>query len=197
MPSELLSQMYGDRIAADQELGEPPLPWRPPEELPLPAWVDIGKWRHLGKPELINAVFRCTRCGMCLTTERCATMIKARRRGKGHHELYTPRGLISVIRALLEERVQIDELSPQAVEAASFCTACGRCSVPCIVNKAYHEGISPSPNIDHKQLFESYKLTLAEAGYDMGRRYRKMLAAVAGQPAADPPDEEGMEDEDL
>jgi Fe-S oxidoreductase len=109
-------------------------------------------------------------------------MIKARRRGKGHHELYTPRGLISVIRALLEERIDTSELPPQAVEAASFCTACGRCSLPCIVNKAYHEGLSPRPNIDHQQLFEAYKLTLAESGYDMGRRYRKMPGISAAAP---------------
>ncbi|MCL5264362.1 MAG: 4Fe-4S dicluster domain-containing protein [Chloroflexi bacterium] len=132
-----------------------PLPYVPPSRLPLPHWFDPAKWPHLAAPELINAVYRCQRCGMCRETKSCAVLRK-----NLPLEIYTPRAIIATARALLEERMSTQALPAWFTKALQDCNCCGRCGDACIVNVAYREGASPEPNIDHARLFKAIKETI-------------------------------------
>lgn len=131
-----------------------PLPYTQPSHLPLPHWFDPLRWPALAAPELINAVYRCQRCGMCRETKACAVIRK-----NPALEVYTPRAMIAVIRGLLEERLSATELPDWFTKALQDCNCCGRCSDVCVANVAFREGVSPEPNIDHKRLFTAVKQT--------------------------------------
>lgn len=138
-----------------------PLPYMQPSKLPLPRWFDPEKWPSLASSDLINGVYRCQRCGMCCKTKNCAVIRKNLSLG-----IYTPRSIIAVVRALVEERLPIAELPDWFMKATTECNCCGRCSDVCIANVAFREGMSPEPNIDHKKLFNAVKRLLSLYGSD-------------------------------
>ena len=92
---------------------------------------------------------------MCRETKGCAVMRK-----NLPLEVYTPRAIIAVVRALLEDRLSSQALPAWFTKAIQDCNCCGHCSDACVVNVAYREGASPEPNIDHSRLFRAVKETL-------------------------------------
>ncbi|MCL4465869.1 MAG: hypothetical protein M1389_07575 [Chloroflexi bacterium] len=151
------SGLYTDWMLACPPDEISPLPHVPPSQLPLPHWFDQSKWPHLAAPELINAIYRCQRCGMCRQTSACAVIRK-----NPPLEVYTPRSIIALARALLEERLRPQALPSWFAKALADCNCCGRCGDLCIVNVAYREGASPEPNIDHGRLFAALKKTFLQ-----------------------------------
>lgn len=157
MPDRSPSGMYPTWMEERPTEGSGALPYRPPSELPLPAWFDAAKWPHFARPELVNAVYRCQHCGKCLTTDPCTSML-----GGDGSEAYTPRARISVIRALLEERMRPEELSGKIIDAVNLCSYCNNCAEACMVNVAWVEGLAPEPNIPCADLFDALRQTLID-----------------------------------
>jgi ferredoxin len=131
------------------------VPYRQPALLPLPLWFKADKWPEFKAAELINGIFRCQRCGICLSTKGCSSMTADP--GK---ELATPRARIALIRALVEERISPDQIPPLISVADANCSHCGRCSQQCIVNVSYREKVSQEMTIDHVCLFRALNKTL-------------------------------------
>ncbi len=136
-----------------------PVPYTKPSELPLPAWFDAERWPHFAHNNLVNAVYRCQRCGTCLTADPCTRMMY----GDGS-ESFTPRGTIGMIRALLEGQVQAHELGQPAIDAVNFCNHCNNCAKVCMVNQAWVNGLAEEPNIPNADLFDAYRKTLIDLG---------------------------------
>lgn len=165
-------ELYPPFMLQDPTAGADPVPYRPPSALPLPAWFDPAAWPHFADRNLVNAIYRCQRCGTCVTTDPCTSMMY----GDGS-EVYTPRGRISLIRALLEGRIGADELSAAAIDAVNVCIYCDNCSRVCMVNQAWVNGLAEEPNIPNATLYDAYRKTLADLG----------VPGVKDRPLAPPP----------
>ncbi len=138
--------------------GASPLPYRPPSALPTPAWFDPAEWLRFDSA-LINAVYRCQRCGTCLTTDPCQSML-----GGDGSEAYTPRARIGIIRALLEGRIAAENLPARVIDAVNICTYCNNCAMTCMVNVAWVEDLADEPNIPSAELFDALRLSLLDRG---------------------------------
>lgn len=151
--------MYPDFYLTAGAVGAAPLPYVPPSQLPLPSWLDRERWPEMARPELINGLYRCQRCGMCVHTPSCPVLEEL-----GGVELATPRGRLTLMRGLLEERFGVEELPEVALLALKMCKLCGRCSEVCIANVAFREGKSSEVNIDHSALFKALRHYLERQG---------------------------------
>jgi ferredoxin len=153
---QVTQEMYPAWINEYQDREEATaVPYRQPALLPLPLWFKADKWPEFHGAELINGIFRCQRCGICLSTKGCSSMTK-----DPEKELATPRARVALIRALLEERISPEEIPPLVRTAGANCSFCGSCSRQCIVNVSYREQVSLEMTIDHVRLFRALNKTL-------------------------------------
>ncbi|MBS4025808.1 MAG: (Fe-S)-binding protein [Clostridia bacterium] len=153
---QVVQKMYPDWIDEFKNREEAAaVPYRQPASLSLPLWFKADKWPEFKDPELINGIFRCQRCGICLSTKGCSAMA-----ADPEKELATPRARIALIRALLEERISYDQIPPAVIVAGENCSHCGHCSQQCIVNVSYREKVSQEMTIHHVRLFRALNKTL-------------------------------------
>lgn len=154
---KMKADMYPDWMKENMERDKvKAVPYQNPTQLPLPSWFNEDKWPHFSAPEVINGIYRCQRCGICLTTKGCAVMTK-----DPNKETSTPRARIALARAILEERISIAEIPLSMREMVDRCNYCGKCSTSCIVNVSYREKVSAEKNIDHNKIFLALQKTLA------------------------------------
>jgi heterodisulfide reductase subunit D len=99
-----------------------------------------------------ESVYTCFRCGHCRDSISAGYKVCPVRENTSGFELYTAKGKIMLIRAVIENRIP---LSSELAEAFYTCTLCGNCRDKCYSNKF----------IDTVELFKAFRADLYQSGF--------------------------------
>jgi|Deesub1362A_J573_1020465.scaffolds.fasta_scaffold00190_68 Fe-S oxidoreductase len=162
-----MESIFPEWIRACSPSGVSPVPFKPPSQLPIPGWFSEKEWKFLAKPELVNALYRCQRCGICRTAflkEKGFERVCPIRENYSYLEPYSPRGKISVIRGVVEGRFDLEQYKDKILDIVTKCTLCGNCSDHCIANVPFYENFMVERNVNHTALFEAFRAELVSRG---------------------------------